>query len=82
MAKTADVTAVLPPRAVAVAMKTLAVRVMAGAQTTINNHLKAANRNNDRNGKDGRNNKTKAMPVATAVVVAAAEARQQRGGGG
>jgi hypothetical protein len=34
--------AALPPRAAAVAMKTPAATVMAGAQTTINNQLKAA----------------------------------------
>jgi hypothetical protein len=39
----ADATiAVLPPRAAAEAMKTPAATVMAGAQTTINNQLKAA----------------------------------------
>ena len=36
-------TAVLPPCAVALVMKTLAVTAMAGVQTTINNKLKAAN---------------------------------------
>ncbi len=36
-------TTVLPPRAAMVAMKTPAVTAMAGAQTTINNQLKAAN---------------------------------------
>ena len=35
-------TAVIPPRAAAVAMKSPAVTVMAGAQTTINNQLKSA----------------------------------------
>jgi hypothetical protein len=34
--------AVLPPRAAAVAMKTPAVTVRAGAQTTINNQLNAS----------------------------------------
>ncbi len=42
MAVAATITAVLPPGAAAVAMKTPAATAMAGAQTTINNQLKAA----------------------------------------
>jgi hypothetical protein len=42
MAAVADATTVLPPLAAMVAMKTLMVTAMAGAQTTINNQLKAA----------------------------------------
>ncbi len=37
----AAATAVLPPRAAAVATKTLVATAMAGEQTTINNQLKA-----------------------------------------
>ena len=40
MAAAAAATAVLPPRAAAVAMKTPAATAMAGAHTTINNQLK------------------------------------------
>jgi len=42
MAAVAAATDVLPPRAAKVAMKSPAVTVMAGAQTTINNQLKSA----------------------------------------
>jgi hypothetical protein len=42
MDEAAAATAVLPPRAAAVVMKTLAVTTMVGAQTTINNQIKAA----------------------------------------
>ncbi len=42
MAGAATITAVLPPGATAVATKTPAATAMAGAQTTINNQLKAA----------------------------------------
>ncbi len=41
LAAVAAATAVLPPRAAAVAMKSPAVTVMAGVQTTINNQLKS-----------------------------------------
>ncbi len=41
MAEVAATTAVLPPPAAAVVMKTLAVTAMVGAQTTINNQIKA-----------------------------------------
>ena len=41
MAVAAAATAMLPPRAAAVAMKTPAVTAMVGAQTTINNQLKS-----------------------------------------
>ena len=41
MAKAAATIAVLPPRAATVAMKTPAVTAIAGAQTTINNQIKA-----------------------------------------
>ncbi len=43
MAGVAAANAVLPPCADTVVIKTLEVTVMAGAQTTINNQLKAAN---------------------------------------
>ena len=42
MAEAAIATAVLPPRTAAVVMKTLALTAMVGAQTTINNQIKAA----------------------------------------
>ena len=42
MAAAAVATTVLPSRAAVVAMKTLTATAMAGAQTTINNQLKAA----------------------------------------
>ncbi len=42
MAEAAAATAVLPPRAATVVMKTLAVTAMVGAQTTINNQIKEA----------------------------------------
>jgi hypothetical protein len=65
--------AVLRPRAAAVAMKTPAVTVMAGAQKTINNQLNAST----------------AMATETATTMtmemkarAAAEARRQHLGGG
>ena len=41
MAKTATATAVLPPHAIGVAMKTLVATTIVGAQTTVNNQLKA-----------------------------------------
>jgi hypothetical protein len=75
MAVAAAATAVLPPRAAAVAMKTPAATAMVGAQTTFNNQLKSAT----------------AMETATMTATkmrmetkakAAAEARRQCGGGG
>ena len=77
MAVATAATAVLPPRAVAVAMKTPVVTAMVGAQTTINNQIKAAT--------------TMAMEMATVTATAmsikmkataTAEARQQNLGGG
>jgi len=74
----AAATAMLPPRAAAVAMKTPAVTAIVGAQTTINNQLKS-----------GMATETATMTVTAmrmetkaTSVAAAAEARRQRGGGG
>ena len=63
MATVAATASVLPPRTAAVAMKMLVVTAMAGAQTTINNELKAAK------GGGPLLAATAALPPRTATVV-------------
>jgi hypothetical protein len=76
MATAAAATAVLPPGTAVVAMKTPAVTVMAGAQTTINNQLKAATETVT---------ETATMTATTMTMetkaTAVAEVRRQHGGG-
>ena len=74
--QTSAATAVLPPRAATVAMKTLAATMMAGSQTTINNQLKSAM---------ATATETKMMTATTMKMetkaMAAAEAQRQHVGG-
>ena len=74
----AAATAVLPPRAAAVAMKTPAVTAMVGAQTTINNQLKSGTATETAT----MTATTMRMETKATLVAAAAEVRRQRGGGG
>ncbi len=77
MAAAAVPTTVLPPRATAVAMKTPMVTAMAGAQTTINNQLKAATATATETGR-----MTATTMTMETKATAAAEARWQHLGGG
>ncbi len=72
--------AVLPPRAATVATKTPTATVMAGAQTTINNQLKAATAT--ATAMAMMTATTMRMKTKATVAAAAAVARQQCGGGG
>ena len=66
--------AVLPPRAPGVAMKTPALTVMVGAQTTINNQLNASTAT--------ATEMVMTMTMETKATAAAEERRQLLGGGG
>ena len=77
MAKAAAATAVLPPCAAAVALKTPTATVIAGAQTTINNQLKAATAMATKIAAMI----TKTMTMEMKAKAVAAGARQQHGGG-
>ncbi len=84
MAVTAASIAMLPPGAAPLATKTPAATAMAGAQTTINNRLKAVAATATETAAMTAMTmtmETKAAAVAAAAA-AAAEARQQCGGGG
>ena len=78
MAAAAVITAVLPPLAATVAMKTPAAKAMAGAQTTINNQLKAAKSMAMERAAE----MATTMMMETKATVVAAAAQQQHGGGG
>jgi len=71
MAVAAAATAVLPPRAAAVVMKTPAATAMVGAQITINNQLKSATATETAT----MTATTMRMETKATEVVAAAEAR-------
>ena len=76
MAAAAATTAMLPPHAAAVVLKTPVATGMAGAETTINNQLKAATAAATEMARMAATEMTMEMK-AMVVVPAAAEARRQ-----
>jgi hypothetical protein len=76
MAVAAAATAVLPPRATAVEIKTPVATAMVGAQTTINNQLKLVT------AMETAKTTATTMRMETKAMVAAVAAQRQRGNGG